>query len=103
MIQPQTYILKHSPPTIVFETLKKLMKVGQVCTLIFTSHQDVINVDKGKIQALANSVHQSLKSLCSFFESERHPEEFVEAERGDDGGLWDVLSSDWDLMIPDRF
>ena len=70
-----------------------------MCIPIFTSHQDVINVDKGKIQALANSVHQSLKSLCSIFESERHPEEFVEAERGDDGGLWDILSSDWDLMI----
>ena len=31
--------------------------------------------------------------------TERHPEDFVEAERGDDGSLWDVLSSDWDLMI----
>ena len=66
---------------------------------IFTSHQDVINVNKGKIQTLANSDHQSLEGLCSVFESERHPENFMESKRGDNGSLWDVLSSNWDLMI----
>ena len=63
-------------------------------------NQDVVQVDEGERQVLADGVHQPLECLGGIFKPQRGPQEFEESERGDYRGLVDIFWCDRDLMIP---
>ena len=81
------------------EALEQLSKMTLVLLGILASHQDVIYINKNKIQTLTDSVHETLKRLTCILESERHSEELVEPERCDNGSFGHILSSNRDLVI----
>ena len=61
-------------------------------------HQDVVNVDINPLQATGDEIHETLKGLGRVAEAERHPCEFEEAERGDDGSERNCSIRQGDLM-----
>ena len=61
--------------------------------------QDVIQIHENATKALANHVHQSLKSLCGVLETKQHLQEFIQAEQSDDGRFGNVVIVDRDLII----
>ena len=75
---------------------------GQVALVLLgisAGDQDVIEVDEQEVEALAHGVHEPLKGLCCVPESERGPEELIEAEMCDDSRFVDVLLCHRDLMV----
>ena len=85
--------------TVFLEALEQKSQVVCVSFWVFACYQDVINVNKCKVQTLEDAVHQALKGLCSIFQPKGHSEEFKQTKRCDYGCSGDVLVSDWDLVI----
>ena len=64
-----------------------------------TGNEDVIDVNKGAVQASEDCVHEPLKGLCHVFEAERYSQKLPQAKKGDDSCLRDVIWMHRDLVI----
>ena len=62
-------------------------------------NKHVVQIHENATKALANHVHQSLKSLCGILETEWHLKKFIQAKWSDDGCFGNVVVVDRDLMI----
>ena len=62
-------------------------------------NKDVIQVHEDKWQASKDAVHQPLEGLGRVFKAERHSDELVEPEGGDDRRLLHMFSVHWNLVI----
>lgn len=68
-------------------------KLAQVLlALLFrgTRHQNVTEISVAEVVAAKYTVNETLKGQGSVLQAERHPGDFVEAERGGDGHFRDV-------------
>ena len=64
-----------------------------------TGNQDIGNACIQKIEATENFINEMLKSLSSITKTKRHVQKLEQAERGANGGLWNIIWVDRNLMI----
>ena len=82
----KTHLARLTPQkAISLENVENRGPVGEVSGEIWTSHQNVVEIDKNKQKTAEEMVHEPLKRLSSVAETKRHLSEFKEAERSDDG------------------
>ncbi len=58
--------------------LKESMQMACMLGAALTGHQDVIEVDKDKVQVLADNIHEALESLRGIAQTKRHSHVFEE-------------------------
>ena len=71
------------------EPVENLPEVYNVLLAGLAGHQDVIDVDEDKVQAVEDTVHVPLEGHPCVLEPEGHAQELVEAKGRDDGSLRD--------------
>lgn len=57
-------------------------------------NQNDIQINEDKRQALSDLVHEPLDRLSGVLQAERHTKSFEQAERGNGGGLGNVIRAD---------
>ncbi len=96
---PKLALLAVDHETEVPEPLEKELEVLQVRNQVRAAHYDVVQVHENKWQAIRYPVHHPLERVAGVAEAETHPQELVQAEGGDDGGLGNVPGMHGDLVV----
>merc|ERR1712015_154328 len=85
--------------SVFVEALEESSEIVLVIGGRFAGDKDVVHVDEDVPQSLGDSIHESLERLRGAAQSERHAQEFPQAERSDDGRLRNVAFRHGNLMI----
>ena len=75
-------------------------EVLPVLLLSAARHQYIIQIYENGVNLPQDAVHHPLKGLGGVLEPKRHPDELIQAERGDDGGFRDVFRGHGYLVEP---
>ena len=84
---------------IVTEDVEEGTKMLKMRREIRTGNKNIIKINKHKGEVTQDIVHETLESLSRIFQTKRHGEKFIEAERRDDSRFGDIGGGDRNLMI----
>ena len=86
---------------ILSQPLEEQTQVTSVLLGVGAGNENIVDVHENELlKAATDFIHKSLERLCRILESKWHAQELKQAERRYDSGLWDVVGSHRDLVVP---
>ena len=66
--------------------------------VVGAGHQNIIKIDEGKVDGAEDAIHEPLECLRRILEAKRHPQEFKQSKRRNNGGLRNIVGRHWNLI-----